>query len=536
MLNSCHRAGFTLIELAMVLVLAGLMLGFGLQATQGPDKCYEATREQMATIQQAIDKFVIANKRYPVPAGKNLGVNDPEFGQSVANYLVPHDPSNTTSAIVYAGGGAGAITGALPFQALGLPSSFAADCWGNKFTYTVVKALTETSLFIMPKNVGTIPVITGSRQAVDVVYLTQKAAYVVISHGPNGVGATPRNYSTFPNLSVNRINCNVMVTSNPQLDLPNCDTSNTLYFSAPYNTGNDPIHFFDDIVVFAEKPLFSCDLTGAAPVLWGPGNACSGVPHNSPTNRLPSGETLAVFNEPVATKGSTNVRCEGDGTLKKVGPDICHSGTWNPICNAGVTVVTCSTGNAADCDPAAPVVATAGHACVGTGIWTQTCPVPCGGGVTIVSCSTGNPADCDPATQPIPGPCNTHACYPGIWIKTCPVLCGGGTYSVTCSTGNPADCDPATQPAGGACNSNPCCTGIWVRECVVTGCNNTNCFRTPRTYCSTLNPADCSCTTQPADMDCSTTDPINLPEFTPGGGCEGGGCTDPSESDPNPND
>ena len=500
MLNSCRRTGFTLIELAMVLVLAGLMLGFGLQATQGPDKCYEATREQMATIQQAIDQYVIANKRYPKPAGKNYGVNHPRFGREAATPDVELEQATS--------GEAGVVVGALPFQALGLPSSFAADCWGNKFTYSVNLHLTLPAGFKQPHNVGTIPVITDSRA--NPVYLTQKAAYVVISHGPNAIGATPRNYSAAPTA---KINCNYLYTHDTtlQLDLPNCYTGNTLYFSAPYNTGNDPIHFFDDIVVFAEKPVFSCDLPQT--VNWPVATpACAGAATNA-TNRLSTLDAPLVVNNTTAGRnGYATVQCLGDGTLDILN-EVCLSfpGTWLiPTCSktcdgitSGVTVVTCSTGNDADCDPAKkPVV---GEVCANPATcivptWIPTpCSASCGGGTFDYTCSTGNDADCIAAIGPKPagGSCNAGACP--YWIEACSATCGDGTKTSYCSTHNDADCNAATRPSG-TCKVANCVW--WMPECRVRY-NACDWQETLVWKCSSGNDADCASQPYPAGTYCT---------------------------------
>lgn len=236
------RRGFSLIEMAMVLVVAGLMVSFGLKATQGRDDCYATTSNQLRTIQTAMDQFVDSNRRYPVPAGSAIGPNDPLFGKEASTS--PLSPSIDQTA-----GAVPEYVGSLPFQALGLPISFAADCWGNQFTYMVTPTLTDTTGFKLYSNTGTITVGSGSR--ITGTLLTGKAAYAVISHGADALGASGRNYVGA------KIHCDQ--TATPRIDAENCDINNNLVFTSTFNNGNNPNNFFDDIIIYAEKPCTLSD-------------------------------------------------------------------------------------------------------------------------------------------------------------------------------------------------------------------------------------------------------------------------------------
>jgi len=127
------RRGFSLIELSLALAISGLMVGFALQSQQATATadCYASTRLQLIDINGAIQRFARKNDRLPLPAARDVGVEGVTYGREAGGAAI--DVAGTTS------------WGALPFQALGLNTSYAADCWGNKFTYYVSELLTALS-------------------------------------------------------------------------------------------------------------------------------------------------------------------------------------------------------------------------------------------------------------------------------------------------------------------------------------------------------------------------------------------------------
>ncbi len=131
-----RRHAFTLLELAVVLVIVGLMTTLVLQTEQAAssDTCHAETKNQMAVIRRAIDGYVRDNGRYPLPAGRSVGVTDPLFGREAPD---ADDDTIDNLGLV--------LAGALPTQTLALPEDYVADCWGNKFSYFVTETLTSNS-------------------------------------------------------------------------------------------------------------------------------------------------------------------------------------------------------------------------------------------------------------------------------------------------------------------------------------------------------------------------------------------------------
>jgi type II secretory pathway pseudopilin PulG len=242
-----HRrlSGFTLTELAVTLVLAGLFSGLVLKVNAGQIKredCVRNTQHQLHTIHEAIGRFVNSKDRFPLPAERNLGIEDKSFGREAT--LVTLDSNS------------GVTFGALPFQALGLSPAYASDCWGNKFTYAVTTDLTDSLKFN-----STSPVYNGAivvkSSAINTV--NSSIGYAVISHGANAIGAAASNYS-----GVSKKWCSLGTT----LESENCEVSNNVLISATYNDGASAgNNSFDDVVIYAGKNPRAIDGVCSSPLV-----------------------------------------------------------------------------------------------------------------------------------------------------------------------------------------------------------------------------------------------------------------------------
>lgn len=122
--------GFTLIEMAVVLLILGLLIGFGLQSTLvylNTERRKTATA-RLAGVDAAIANFVAQQRRLPCPADGATASGAAAAGveQRIA--------ANGTCV-------AGAITrGVVPWVTLGLAEADAQDGWSNRLTYRTVTA------------------------------------------------------------------------------------------------------------------------------------------------------------------------------------------------------------------------------------------------------------------------------------------------------------------------------------------------------------------------------------------------------------
>jgi prepilin-type N-terminal cleavage/methylation domain-containing protein len=166
---SCR--GFTLLEMAIVLIIAGFLLGGllgGLSALQARQRD-EQTARQLEDIRDALITFAVVNRRLPCPA-------------------VPTTPDTTIGAgverVATAVGCTGGASGVLPWATLGLPQT---DAWGRRFTYRVTPAFARAGVAITLILPGDNTVRNRA-----LVALGSALPAVVVSHGANATGSRNR--------------------------------------------------------------------------------------------------------------------------------------------------------------------------------------------------------------------------------------------------------------------------------------------------------------------------------------------------------
>lgn len=224
-----RQRGFSLIEIALVLVIAGLALGTGLSllGARTAQARIDSSKTRVEAVRQALVTFVSQNYRLPCPAAPGLirgvaGYNV-EQRSGVAGAEVCTAASGLTNNI---GGAAplGVSRGTVPCASLGLAEEVCTDAWGNRFTYFVRNSAIRL-------NINTVSGMSGSMTMHKVVppaalTLTNGAAptgnqvnacsttagdnscnlaavAVVISHGANRGGAfLPESAAALPTAGV----------------------------------------------------------------------------------------------------------------------------------------------------------------------------------------------------------------------------------------------------------------------------------------------------------------------------------------------
>lgn len=129
------QTGFTLVEMAIVLLIVGLLLGGLLPTISGQveNRRITETNAQLQQIKEALIGYAIINGRLPCPAiaGSN-GVEDPSSGSGVCTSFTP--ASNTTNP----------SDNYLPAVTLGLSgtdsSGLLEDAWGNPIRYSITSS------------------------------------------------------------------------------------------------------------------------------------------------------------------------------------------------------------------------------------------------------------------------------------------------------------------------------------------------------------------------------------------------------------
>lgn len=128
-----NQAGFTLVELALVMAITGVVLGaaigFAIPLMETANQL--STVEKMKKVESALALYAVQNYRVPCPAVPIRTTTNPipnGFGYE-RNNGSPH-PSRC-------GDSANALRGIVPFKTLGLPEDIVKDAWGNYFTYAI---------------------------------------------------------------------------------------------------------------------------------------------------------------------------------------------------------------------------------------------------------------------------------------------------------------------------------------------------------------------------------------------------------------
>jgi prepilin-type N-terminal cleavage/methylation domain-containing protein len=167
--------GFTLVELAMVLVIFSLLVGGMLMGLGAQRQVAEINESQknLSEIRDALVGFAVTNGRLPCPAVPTLATGSASAG---------------LERVAVAGGctgGAAAVAGVLPWATLGVQEL---DVWGRRVSYRVTgvfaQPITGQAAFAL-NSTGDINV----RITTAGTLLAANVPAVVVSHGPNGFGA-----------------------------------------------------------------------------------------------------------------------------------------------------------------------------------------------------------------------------------------------------------------------------------------------------------------------------------------------------------
>ena len=198
MVRRASGRGFTLIEMAIVVVIIGLLLSGSLLAVspviQGSK--ISDTNARLDRLEQALTVYVIQNACLPCPADNSLASSSANagwahgsdyYGLTNTNVSQQHACSSTSVC--------SAVQGVMPWNTLGLSESDVTDAWGNRIEYAVTQARTGTSQMVRtPPSTYPAGALIVDNNASTVQQQTNVAAYVLISHGPDQAYAYKATY------------------------------------------------------------------------------------------------------------------------------------------------------------------------------------------------------------------------------------------------------------------------------------------------------------------------------------------------------
>jgi type II secretory pathway pseudopilin PulG len=179
------ESGFSIIELSILLAIAAFVFANALivgTARKDLDRISDSLGK-LQVIKDSLTRYVKTQGHYPCPAGGKIAPSSESVGIGICSFTGNED---TVNGLYRAPDGTNSLKdvliGVVPVKDLRLPTSFMVDQWGNRITYAVVSAFTSAATYAALTE-GSI-VINSPQGA-----LGSKVAYVLVSHGENGIGA-----------------------------------------------------------------------------------------------------------------------------------------------------------------------------------------------------------------------------------------------------------------------------------------------------------------------------------------------------------
>ncbi len=237
---SDKQSGFTLVEIALVLLIIGLILTPAIQMYHQYriDKDWDETEENIDDIKISLGGFRNVYGRYPCPSPIDAVPGDVDYGHELADCRTTAPAPGTCSngICTYTSlSGEDVAVGAIPFKILNLTEKQAYDSSLSKITYAVTLDLTTNTSFDM--NGGGISIVDKNNPAESLISPADSAHFVIISHGKNQSGSYTR-------AGVISHNC----TTGSPAEQENCD-ADTIFTSGDYDaaTFDDRISFFSPV-------------------------------------------------------------------------------------------------------------------------------------------------------------------------------------------------------------------------------------------------------------------------------------------------
>jgi competence protein ComGC len=195
--------GFSLVEMAIVLFIATLLLTIGVAmfTNIAVSTRLRTSNTNADAIKIALVSYIARNNRLPCPAIATLA-------PGAAGYGVEDATAGCTNTAV---GTEPMARGVIPWVSLGLPADVVTDGWGRAFTFHVTIAATQLTAATLPGMMGSMTLHTATPTALgltptgnqlnscmntvtppaggdDANGCNLRAAVVLISHGENGLG------------------------------------------------------------------------------------------------------------------------------------------------------------------------------------------------------------------------------------------------------------------------------------------------------------------------------------------------------------
>lgn len=203
--NSAYRAGFSLVEMSVVLVIIAIVVSSGLtlSTSVAERNAFKETQDELEYIAGAIQRFYNRNGYLPCPANPEIPRDNSTYGTSTCTV------TNMTVGI-------NSKRGMVPIRALNLPDKYASDAWSRRYIYQVSwTSAAATSFTEINNHTTTFGRLSIQNESSPAVTIAQNVAFAVMSAGMNRYGSyhKDRDDSSLigctagPNYPHERVNC-----------------------------------------------------------------------------------------------------------------------------------------------------------------------------------------------------------------------------------------------------------------------------------------------------------------------------------------
>jgi len=319
-------AGFTLVEMSVVLIIVGIMIA----AFAGPYSIYvkkkqiDGTQRVVETVTDKIGEFRTANGRYPCPASLTATRDDEEYGRESdceSSSVAVGDPVGADGYYIQENTRAVGATnltqrirvGAVPFRQLNLDESDAYDAYGGRLLYAVTEELAQDGQFDISR--GGIQIVDAS--GASAIEPPGSAHFILLSHGANQSGAYTQAGALIP--------CPATGT-----EAENCNISDEGIYTVSQKVGRAGATEYDDIVSYftaADVPAWQPSGTDNITMIPTNDGAVHIVPPNAAT---PSNSVRDPVNDPLLNVRNT-MKVDGTSAATERGVHV------NQICAADGT-------------------------------------------------------------------------------------------------------------------------------------------------------------------------------------------------------
>lgn len=253
------QAGYTLIELAMIMIIIGVLIApLGAAYNSYMKKVtFEKTDDNMSMVTTALGAYRGLHGRYPCPASLTATRDDASYG---------HESDCTDSTTIPIGSCQGGIcvkqsarmlasapttpirvrVGAVPFRQLNLGEDFAYDAYGNRLTYVVTESLADDATFKVEN--GGVGIVDSQTPPQSLLTVPDSAHFALLAHGQNGAGAYTRSGVV-----------NQSCPSTGVMESMNCSSTSNLavYRQAPISTSEGASYYDDTLTYFVRGEITS---------------------------------------------------------------------------------------------------------------------------------------------------------------------------------------------------------------------------------------------------------------------------------------